>query len=73
MHTTTLFRGDGFVGWQALNDTIMGGRSQGHCHCGSWGLEFTAQVVRQGGGFISCRSPVLALPWICAPSLHYVS
>lgn len=62
MHTTTLFRGDGFVGWQALNDTIMGGRSQGHCHCGSWGLEFTAQVVRQGGGFISCRSPVLTPP-----------
>jgi len=21
--------GDGFAGWQALNDTIMGGRSQG--------------------------------------------
>ena len=62
MHTKTLFRGDGFVGWQALNDTIMGGRSQGHCHCGSWGLEFTAQVVRQGGGFISCRSPVLSPP-----------
>ena len=62
MQTKTLFCGDGFVGWQALNDTIMGGQSQGHCHCGSWGLEFTAQVVRQGGGFISCRSPELVPP-----------
>jgi len=67
MDRKTLFCGDGFVGWQALNDTIMGGGSQGHCHCGSWGLEFTAQVVRQGGGFISCRSPELVPPLDLGP------
>ena len=57
MQSKTLFTGDGFVGWQALNDTVMGGNSQGNCHCGSWGLEFTAFVVARGGGFVSCRSP----------------
>ncbi|TGG79048.1 MAG: CIA30 family protein [Aphanocapsa feldmannii 277cV] len=58
----TLFRGDGFSGWRSLNDTIMGGRSQGHCHIGSWGLELTANLVAQGGGFVSVRSPVLDPP-----------
>ncbi|MCP9910512.1 CIA30 family protein, partial [Cyanobium sp. BA20m-p-22] len=26
--------GDGFSGWHALNDTVMGGRSQGSCRIG---------------------------------------
>jgi hypothetical protein len=30
--------GDGFSGWQALNDTVMGGRSTGTCTVSSRGL-----------------------------------
>ena len=52
-----LFSGDGFSGWTALNDTIMGGRSSGTCTAGSAGLLMESQVVEEGGGFVSCRSP----------------
>ncbi|MEN9541511.1 MAG: hypothetical protein RLZZ459_1602 [Cyanobacteriota bacterium] len=53
---------DGFAGWQALNDTIMGGRSQGDCLATSEGLLMEAFVESEGGGFVSCRSPVYAPP-----------
>lgn len=58
----TLVAGDGFSGWHALNDTIMGGRSQGHCHTSSDGLELEAEVVAEGGGFVSVRSPLFSPP-----------
>lgn len=54
--------GDGFSGWHALNDTVMGGRSSGSCRVSSQGLIFDGQVVEEGGGFISCRSPVFSPP-----------
>ena len=54
--------GDGFAGWHSLNDTIMGGRSQGQCQSGSAGLVMTAEVVAEGGGFVSCRSPLFSPP-----------
>jgi hypothetical protein len=54
--------GDGFSGWHALNDTIMGGRSSGSCRFQSYGLEFDAKVVEEGGGFVSVRSPVFSPP-----------
>ena len=54
--------GDGFSGWQPLNDTIMGGRSQGQCQASSAGLLMDAVVEAEGGGFVSCRSPVYAPP-----------
>ena len=54
--------GAGFSGWQALNDTIMGGRSSGSCRVGSFGLDFDGQVVEEGGGFISVRSPLFSPP-----------
>lgn len=54
--------GDGFGGWQSLNDTIMGGQSQGSCRSGSAGLVMEAEVIEQGGGFVSCRSPQFAPP-----------
>ncbi|MFM8260517.1 MAG: CIA30 family protein, partial [Vulcanococcus sp.] len=53
---------DGFAGWQPLNDTIMGGRSQGDCRAGSAGLLMEAFVEPEGGGFVSCRSPVYTPP-----------
>ncbi|MFO7629812.1 MAG: CIA30 family protein [Prochlorococcaceae cyanobacterium] len=58
----TLVAGDGFSGWMALNDTIMGGRSQGKCSSGSGGLLLEGQVVAEGGGFVSARSPQFSPP-----------
>lgn len=54
--------GDGFAGWQALNDTIMGGRSRGTVQATSEGLAMEAFVEPEGGGFVSCRSPVFDPP-----------
>jgi hypothetical protein len=54
--------GAGFVGWHALNDTIMGGRSSGQCCTGPGGLSFDAEVVEEGGGFVSVRSPLFSPP-----------
>lgn len=54
--------GEGFAGWHALNDTIMGGRSSGTCHTGPSGLRFEAEVVAEGGGFVSVRSPLFSPP-----------
>jgi len=57
-----LVSGAGFSGWHALNDTVMGGRSSGDCRCGPEGLVFDGQVVAEGGGFISVRSPLFSPP-----------
>ncbi|MEB3319247.1 MAG: CIA30 family protein [Cyanobacteriota bacterium] len=57
-----LVQGEGFSGWQALNDTVMGGRSRGHCTVGPDGLRFEGVVVEEGGGFISMRSPLFSPP-----------
>ena len=54
--------GDGFSGWHALNDTVMGGRSQGSCRVGPSGLTFDGTLVAEGGGFISCRSQLFSPP-----------
>ena len=54
--------GAAFVGWHALNDTIMGGRSSGQCRTGTGGLSFDAEVVEEGGGFVSVRSPLFSPP-----------
>jgi hypothetical protein len=40
----------------------MGGRSSGSCRVTARGLELDAEVVEQGGGFVSCRSPVFSPP-----------
>ena len=58
----TLVSGDGFGGWHALNDTIMGGRSSGGCRVAADGLHFRGEVVEEGGGFISVRSPLFSPP-----------
>lgn len=58
-----LFGGEGFAGWHALNDPIMGGRSRGAVLINSdQGLVFDGEVVEEGGGFISVRSPLLSPP-----------
>ena len=40
----------------------MGGRSQGGCQVGPAGLHFQGQLVEEGGGFVSCRSPLFSPP-----------
>ena len=57
-----LAQGADFPGWHTLNDTIMGGRSQGQCHSTASGLLMEAVVEPEGGGFVSCRSAVLDPP-----------
>lgn len=59
--------GDGFAGWHALNDTIMGGRSRGSCHVSPNGLQFTGELIEQGGGFVSVRSPLFSPPLDLSP------
>ena len=54
--------GDGFAGWHALNDTIMGGRSSGTCSVTPRGLHFSGELIEQGGGFVSVRSPLFSPP-----------
>ncbi len=60
--SAVLLEGEGFAGWQALNDTVMGGRSSGQCSVGPEGLRFDGVVVAEGGGFISMRSPLFSPP-----------
>ena len=55
----TLFRGTDFSNWSSLNDTIMGGRSRAGCHVSADGLILEGELIEQGGGFVSCRSPRL--------------
>ena len=57
-----LVAGSGFSGWHALNDTVMGGRSSGSTSVGPEGLRFEGEVVEQGGGFVSVRSPLFSPP-----------
>jgi hypothetical protein len=54
--------GEGFAGWHALNDTIMGGSSSGSCSVSAQGLVFDGVLVEQGGGFVSVRSPLFSPP-----------
>ena len=58
----TLFQGQNFVEWSCLNDTIMGGRSRAGCHVRADGLLLEGELIEQGGGFVSCRSPRLQPP-----------
>lgn len=60
--SSPVVEGEGFAGWQALNDTVMGGRSSGQCSLGPEGLRFDGVVEEEGGGFISVRSPLFSPP-----------
>ena len=59
---TTLIMGSGFSEWKSLNDTIMGGSSLAKCRCTDKGLLLEGNLVEEGGGFVSCRSPVFDSP-----------
>ena len=53
---------DSFRQWASLNDTIMGGSSSAGCRLSDQGLVLEGEVVSEGGGFVSCRSPVYRPP-----------
>jgi len=53
---------DSFREWASLNDTIMGGSSSAGCRLSDQGLVLEGEVVSEGGGFVSCRSPVYRPP-----------
>ena len=54
--------GEQFAEWTSLNDTIMGGSSLASCRVTSNGLVLEGELVEEGGGFVSCRSPFLTPP-----------
>ena len=58
---------DDFRDWKTINDTIMGGKSQATCKVTSDGLLLKGEIVEEGGGFISSRSPLFT------PSLNLSS
>ena len=50
------FEGPDTTPWRIENDGVMGGRSQGFVEVASGTLEFTGEVVTEGGGFSSIRA-----------------
>jgi len=60
---TPLIEGTGFSDWKSLNDTIMGGSSFAKCRSSEKGLFLEGNLVEEGGGFVSCRSPIFDNPF----------
>ena len=62
-----LFQGQSFADWSSLNDTIMGGRSKAGCRVVNDALHLEGELIEQGGGFVSYRSPRLQPPLDLSP------
>jgi len=60
---TPLIQGSGFSDWKSLNDTIMGGSSRANCRSTDKGLFLEGNLIEEGGGFVSCRSPIFSKPF----------
>ena len=60
---TPLIQGSEFSDWKSLNDTIMGGSSRASCRSSDKGLFLEGNLVEEGGGFVSCRSPIFNKPF----------
>ena len=60
---TPLIQGAEFSDWKSLNDTIMGGSSLAKCRSSEKGLFLEGNLVEEGGGFVSCRSPIFDKPF----------
>jgi hypothetical protein len=58
-----LIQGSEFSDWKSLNDTIMGGSSLAKCRSSEKGLFLEGNLVEEGGGFVSCRSPIFDKPF----------
>ena len=59
---TPLIKGSEFSDWKSLNDSIMGGSSHANCLSSDKGLILEGNLVEEGGGFVSCRSPIFKVP-----------
>ena len=64
---TPLIQGSEFLDWKSLNDTIMGGSSSASCRSTDKGLFLEGNLIEDGGGFVSCRSPVFRKPLNLSP------
>lgn len=62
--------GDGFVGWHALNDTIMGAE-QRQLQREPGRSALLGELIEQGGGFVSVRSPCFRHRLISLVSLRF--
>ena len=51
-----------FKQWSTINDSIMGGNSFAICSPQHYGLALEGNLVEEGGGFVSCRSPLFTPP-----------
>jgi len=60
---TPLIQGSEFSDWKSLNDTIMGGSSLAKWRSSEKGLFLEGNLVEEGGGFVSCRSPIFDKPF----------
>ncbi len=60
---TPLIQGPEFSDWKSLNDTIMGGSSRANCRSSDKGIFLEGNLVEEGGGFVSCRSPIFDKPF----------
>ena len=60
---TPLIKGAEFSDWKSLNDTIMGGSCRANCRSSKKGLLLEGNLVEEGGGFVSCRSPIFEKPF----------
>ena len=60
---TPLIQSSEFSDWKSLNDTIMGGSSRANCRSSDKGLFLEGNLVEEGGGFVSCRSPIFDKPF----------
>ena len=60
---TPLIQGSEFLHWESLNDTIMGGSSRANCRSTDKGLFLEGNLIEEGGGFVSCRSPIFSKPF----------
>tara|TARA_Y100001970_G_scaffold294175_1_gene447962 strand:- start:417 stop:977 length:561 start_codon:yes stop_codon:yes gene_type:complete len=56
---SVLYEGASFSEWTTLNDTIMGGKSSSICNADNEGLLLSGNLIEDGGGFVSCRSPYI--------------
>ena len=63
MSIIPLIKGSEFSDWKSLNDTIMGGSSRANCRSSDQGLFLEGNLVEEGGGFVSCRSPIFTKPF----------
>ncbi|WP_320677780.1 CIA30 family protein [Prochlorococcus sp. MIT 1300] len=57
-----LFDVNRFNAWTSLNDSIMGGSSEATCHVCEDGLLLEGELIEDGGGFVSCKSPLILPP-----------